>query len=74
MVGSAFARAEEAPGQGNHWSMATPHANLHRGTRIKAGISASLKQILFGPASVAEDQPMEKTMHTRQCYSLIPAA
>lgn len=52
MVGSAFARAEEAPGQGNHWGMATPHANLPRGTRIKVGISGSLKQILFGPASV----------------------
>ncbi len=52
MVGSAFARAEEAPGQGFHWGMATPHANLPRGTRIKVGISGSLKQILFGPATV----------------------
>jgi IMP dehydrogenase len=52
MVGSAFARAKEAPGKGNHWGMATPHANLPRGTRIKVGLSGSLKQILFGPASV----------------------
>ena len=52
MVGSAFARAEEAPGQGNHWGMATPHANLPRGTRIRVGISGSLKQILYGPATV----------------------
>ena len=52
MVGSAFARAEEAPGRGNHWGMATPHANLPRGTRIKVGVSGSLKQILFGPAAV----------------------
>jgi len=52
MVGSAFARAEEAPGRGNHWGMATPHANLPRGTRIKVGISGTLKQILFGPAYV----------------------
>src|SRR3954471_5439945 len=52
MVGSAFARAEEAPGRGNHWGMATPHANLPRGTRIKVGITGSLKQILFGPATV----------------------
>lgn len=52
MVGSAFARAQEAPGQGNHWGMATPHANLPRGTRIKVGITGSLKQILFGPATV----------------------
>ena len=48
MVGSAFARAEEAPGRGNHWGMATPHANLPRGTRIKVGVTGSLKQILFG--------------------------
>jgi IMP dehydrogenase len=52
MVGSAFARADEAPGKGNHWGMATPHANLPRGTRIKVGLSGSLKQILFGPATV----------------------
>jgi len=52
MVGSAFARAEEAPARGNHWGMATPHANLPRGTRIKVGITGSLKQILYGPATV----------------------
>ena len=52
MVGSAFARAKEAPGKGNHWGMATPHANLPRGTRIKVGVTGSLKQILFGPATV----------------------
>jgi IMP dehydrogenase len=52
MVGSAFARAEESPGQGFHWGMATPHANLPRGTRIRVGMSGSLKQILFGPAVV----------------------
>jgi IMP dehydrogenase len=52
MIGSAFAKAQEAPGQGNHWGMATPHANLPRGTRIKVGVSGSLKQILFGPAEV----------------------
>src|SRR5437016_4474790 len=27
MIGSAFARATEAPGRGYHWGMATPHAN-----------------------------------------------
>jgi IMP dehydrogenase len=52
MVGSAFARAQEAPGRGNHWGMATPHANLPRGTRIKVGLSGTLKQILYGPATV----------------------
>jgi len=52
MVGSAFAKAEEAPGRGYHWGMATPHANLPRGTRIEVGISGTLQQILFGPAGV----------------------
>jgi IMP dehydrogenase len=52
MVGSAFAKAYEAPGKGYHWGMATPHANLPRGTRIKVGATGSLKQILFGPAEV----------------------
>src|SRR5438876_1142550 len=52
MVGSAFAKAHEAPGRGYHWGMATPHANLPRGTRIQVGSTGSLKQILFGPAEV----------------------
>jgi IMP dehydrogenase len=52
MVGSAFAKAHEAPGRGYHWGMATPHANLPRGTRIKVGTTGSLRQILFGPAEV----------------------
>lgn len=52
MIGSAFARTEEAPGRGNHWGMATPHSNLPRGTRIKVGVTGSLKQILFGPANL----------------------
>ncbi len=52
MIGSAFARAKEAPGKGYHWGMATPHANLPRGTRIKVGVTGSLRQILFGPAEL----------------------
>jgi len=50
MLGSALARAEEAPGRGFHWGMATPHAALPRGTRIKVGTGATLRQILLGPA------------------------
>ena len=46
MVGSAFAKAKEAPGRGFHWGMATPHANLPRGTRIRVGTTGTLKQIL----------------------------
>ena len=50
MVGSAFARAKEAPGRGYHWGMATPHANLPRGTRVHVGTTGTLEEILFGPA------------------------
>jgi IMP dehydrogenase len=52
MIGSPFAQAAEAPGRGHHWGMATPHAGLPRGTRIKVGVSGSLEQILFGPTSL----------------------
>lgn len=52
MIGSAFAKAKEAPGKGFHWGMATPHANLPRGTRIRVGIGGTLEQILFGPAKL----------------------
>ncbi len=52
MIGSAFARAKEAPGKGYHWGMATSHENLPRGTRIKVGVTGTIKQILFGPAEL----------------------
>jgi IMP dehydrogenase len=52
MIGSAFAKSHEAPGKGFHWGMATPHANLPRGTRIRVGTTGALRQILFGPADV----------------------
>jgi IMP dehydrogenase len=52
MIGSVFASAEEAAGRGNHWGMATPDANLPRGTRIRTGVKGKLAEILFGPAHV----------------------
>ncbi|MCK4912339.1 MAG: GuaB3 family IMP dehydrogenase-related protein [Candidatus Omnitrophica bacterium] len=52
MIGSAFARSEEAPGKGFHWGMATSHGNLPRGTRINVGVTGNLSQIIFGPAIV----------------------
>ncbi|MBI2831687.1 MAG: GuaB3 family IMP dehydrogenase-related protein [Chloroflexi bacterium] len=54
MIGSVFAQAKESPGRGNHWGMANPHAALPRGTRVKVGTTAPLKQILFGPTSVTD--------------------
>ena len=73
MVGSAFARAEEAPGKGNHWGMATPHANLPRGTRIKVGLSGSLKQILYGPAT-ADDGSQNLVGAITTCMGNVGAA
>jgi IMP dehydrogenase len=49
MMGSPFAATEEAPARGNHWGMATPHAELPRGTRVSVGVRTSLKTLLFGP-------------------------
>ena len=52
MLGSAFARAKEAPGRGYHWGMAMPHRFLPRGTRIHVGTTGTIKEILLGPARV----------------------
>lgn len=50
MIGSPFARAAEAPGQGYHWGMATPSPVLPRGTRIRVGTTGTCEQIIRGPA------------------------
>ena len=50
MIGSPFAKAKEAPGNGFHWGMATPSPVLPRGTRIKVGSIGTLREILLGPA------------------------
>jgi IMP dehydrogenase len=50
MLGSAFAKAEEAPGRGYSWGMATFHPTLPRGTRISTKTTGSLEEILVGPA------------------------
>lgn len=52
MIGSPLARAQEAPGQGFHWGMATPSPVLPRGTRIKVSTTGSIEQILRGPAGL----------------------
>ncbi|MEB3167691.1 MAG: GuaB3 family IMP dehydrogenase-related protein [Synechococcaceae cyanobacterium] len=54
MIGSPIARAEEAPGRGFHWGMATPSPVLPRGTRIRVGTTGSLERILRGPAALDE--------------------
>ncbi|MDE0171542.1 MAG: GuaB3 family IMP dehydrogenase-related protein [bacterium] len=50
MIGSPLAAADEAPGLGAHWGMATFHPTLPRGARVMAGRLGSLEQILVGPA------------------------
>jgi IMP dehydrogenase len=50
MLGSAFSKAEEAPGRGYSWGMATFHPTLPRGTRISTKTTGSLEEILVGPA------------------------
>lgn len=50
MIGSPFAKSNEAPGRGYHWGMATPNSVLPRGARIQVGTIAKLEQILLGPS------------------------
>jgi IMP dehydrogenase len=73
MIGSAFARAVEAPGRGYHWGLAMPHSNLPRGTRIRVGIAGPLEQILFGPA-FTEDGTLNLVGAIRTCMGSVGAA
>ncbi|MCU1462201.1 MAG: dehydrogenase family protein [Acidimicrobiales bacterium] len=50
MIGSPLAAAQEAPGRGYHWGMATFHPTLPRGARVKVGALGSIREILTGPA------------------------
>ena len=51
MIGSPLAAANEAPGQGFHWGMATFHPTLPRGARVETQQRGTLEEILLGPAS-----------------------
>jgi len=50
MIGSPMTRADQAPGRGYHWGMATFHPTLPRGARVKTQQVASIEEILRGPA------------------------
>ncbi len=54
MIGSPFARASDAPGQGFHWGNEAHHPELPRGQRVEIGTVGSLEEILFGPSRVAD--------------------
>jgi IMP dehydrogenase len=53
MLGTALARAAEAPGKGWHWGSEAVNAKLPRGQRVWVGSDGPLKSILLGPADVA---------------------
>lgn len=72
VVGSAFAKAKEAPGGGYHWGMATPHANLPRGTRVHVGTTGTLEEILFGPARL-DDGSQNLVGAIRTCMGYVGA-
>jgi len=50
MLGSALARAYEAPGRGYNWGMATFHPTLPRGARVATTPNGTLEEIVKGPA------------------------
>ncbi|MDQ3986098.1 MAG: GuaB3 family IMP dehydrogenase-related protein [Actinomycetota bacterium] len=50
MIGSPLAAAQEAPGRGHHWGMATFHPTLPRGARVKTSVTGTIEEILTGPA------------------------
>ena len=72
MIGSPLARANEAPGNGFHWGMATPNAVLPRGARVEVGNVASLEEILLGP-SKRDDGSQNLAGAIRTCMATVGA-
>jgi IMP dehydrogenase len=54
VVGSAFARGTDAPGQGYHWGPEAVHPTLPRGERVHLGTVGTLAEIVQGPSHVAD--------------------
>ncbi len=54
MLGSALARATDAPGGGWHWGAEAHHGELPRGNRVEVGGLAPLSEILNGPSHHAD--------------------
>ena len=50
MVGTALARAAEAPGGGWHWGAEAYHDELPRGNRLRVETSGTLEEIVLGPS------------------------
>ena len=53
MLGTALARAVEAPGRGWHWGPEAWHGTLPRGGRVEVATVGSLRDILDGPSHQA---------------------
>ena len=53
MLGTALARAAEAPGSGWHWGQEAHHASLPRGERVRVETAGTLEEILHGPSREA---------------------
>jgi len=54
MVGTALARATEAPGGGWHWGAEAYHDELPRGNRLHVETCGTLEEILLGPSQHAD--------------------
>lgn len=54
VIGSALARATDAPGAGYHWGPEAVHPTLQRGERVQLGTVGTTSEILHGPSNRAD--------------------
>lgn len=54
VVGSTFARASDAPGNGRHWGLEATHSDLPRGELVELGTSGTINEIINGPSHSAD--------------------
>ncbi len=73
MIGSPFAKADEAPGNGFHWGMATPNNILPRGARINVGSIGTLEEILIGPSNT-DDGSKNFRDALKTCFATLGAS
>jgi IMP dehydrogenase len=51
MLGSALAKASDAPGAGYHWGQEAVNPTLPRGHRVHVGENGNLEQVIKGPSN-----------------------
>ncbi|KQO63568.1 GuaB3 family IMP dehydrogenase-related protein [Curtobacterium sp. Leaf261] len=54
MLGTALARATDAPGRGFHWGSEAHHPELPRGRRVEVGTIGTLDSVLNGPTPTSD--------------------